>query len=169
MKIKTMLCGVMLAVTGAAAPVSAFGADVSEEPVACLTVTLTSGQTEHYRLSEQPVVTFPGTAMLVTSSEAEASYERAEVADFKLTMQVLKEESGLTSVAASDYQFSYLGGMLEISGEGVSRATIHTVSGVLAATVGADADGVLRYSVDSLAPGVYVVTPEGRRSVKIVK
>ncbi|MDE7387891.1 MAG: hypothetical protein K2M97_01420 [Muribaculaceae bacterium] len=173
MKLKLMISGVLLALAGVqSAQAQQAASDKDEQPVPCLIVTLTSGSTECFRMSDVPVITFPGDAMLVKSSDSETEFKRTDVVDFKVGEAVVKDPSGLKDAdSTQDFFFSYVGGIVTLGGNGVIGASVISASGTEVARVRAAAGGIVTIATDALPAGVYVVAPDGgsHRSVKIMK
>ncbi len=140
-------------------------AQESVEIVKCLTVNLSNGTAEHYRLSDEPVVTFPGSSMKVKCNEAEASWERSDVKDF--TVEEVAYDALDAVGADGGYEFSYVGGKVMVSG--APSVTIYDATGKAIIRLSADKSGLIEVDFTKLPSAIYIVSPEGHTSVKIKK
>lgn len=161
-KIKTLMCAILTAFGTTAA---AYADDATE--VTRLTVTLTSGLQEHYEFPDHPTVTFPDSRMVVTSDAAETSYERSEVASYGFT-RGLRGSSITETESGDDYLFSYSAPVATISGHGITGATVFSTSGDALLSARAE-DGIITLDLSTLAPGVYILIPDGHKAIKIKK
>lgn len=120
-----------------------------------LKLSMLDGSTFSYVLEEQPVLTIEGENVNIATSDASASYKRADVKDFTF----VNEPSGIKEITDSESYISYDGRCLAVPG---SEITIYSLSGSRVA--------VARESVnvESLPAGTYVATA-GKHSLKFIK
>lgn len=163
-KTTLFLSGVVMCM-GAA---TAWAADEqTSEEVTRVTLTLTSGQEEHYLLADTPEITLSGDDLVIASDQAQATHPRAEVDHISFTKGP-KSSLDLTA-APAQYAVSYLGSALIISGKDLTSSTACSTAGQVMATAQADTQGTIALDLTGLAAGVYVVTVEGHPSIKIFK
>lgn len=127
--------------------------NAAEEPA--LQLELTNGKTVTYALSQRPTVTFSGSDMNIATSQASASYARAEVANMKF----VKIDLSAVKNVATDQLLRYADGIFEAPGLDI---TVYSLAG------NAVAQGHDSVSLAGIASGVYIVKA-GDQSVKIIK
>lgn len=131
-----------------------------------LVVELQTGDMEDFLFADQPVVSFEGEKVLVTSSVASTEYERNDVKKFYFAAQA-------TAIAdaqgKSAFSFEYIDNQtVRIKGNGLSEASLYNAEGKLVAKSQAAGESI-SVSLNGYAPGVYILSVPGHTSLKIVK
>lgn len=120
-----------------------------------LKLSMLDGSTFSYLLEEQPVLTVEDENVNIATSDASASYKRADVKDFTF----VKEPSGIKEITDSKSYISYDGRSIVVPG---NEITIYSLSG---SRVAAARESV---NVESLPAGTYVATA-GKHTLKFIK
>lgn len=120
-----------------------------------LKVQFTDGTAKTILLSEKPSLSFNGSEMLIATSVATASIDRADVANITF----VDDQTTLRSILEEDTPIRISGG--EISADGV-EITVYDLQGQLVAT------GTGRADISALSGGIYIIKADNQ-SLKIKK
>ncbi|MDE5900991.1 MAG: hypothetical protein K2H33_06505 [Muribaculaceae bacterium] len=159
-KIRTLL---LTAMATLGATVGAFADDAAE--VTRLTVTLASGEQEHFDFPDNPQVTFPDTHMKVTTDLTETTYDRTEVSGYSFSKG--PRQVSLKSAGVIDYTFRYTGTKVTITGQNITSADVYTTTGIRIMSSITASDGIITIEFGNLPSGTYIVAPAGHTPVKI--
>lgn len=134
-----------------------------------LTVNLTNGETERYKLVDAPVVTMADSEIVIKSSTVEGTYPFDTVSYFSFEKD--SDDSGVGSAMPADasFEFTYVdNATVTVVAEGLEWVNVYSVAGTQVAYQPAY-NGVATVDISHVAPGVYVVAPSCHSSIKIVK
>lgn len=79
-----------------------------------LVVETNDGQTYSYVLAEKPRLSFNATEMIISSVDADASFERTAIKNFRFE----DVETGISSMPGNGQRMTYLDGILTVEGDG---------------------------------------------------
>lgn len=162
---KGMLRTLLLALLLLAMPAESVRAQ-TDAPV-YLVVSLAGGDCYEYELAERPVVAFLGEKFRVSSGQMEQEFAAADVAGFHFSLQA----TGIDRAAAGrvvNFRFTD-GGSVALDGLPQGGVRLFDTSGRLLRSVPVEA-GSATVGLDGLAPGIYVLAPEGvPAAIKISK
>lgn len=132
-----------------------------------LIVHTKDGSQVAFLLSERPKVSFSDGYLLITSSEADATYPLSDVLMFTFE-EIESEATGLSLLPADETSFALEGGAIVVTGlkEG-STAKVYTIGGIMIHSEKVDG-GTWTYSLSSLSSGVYIISINGK-TFKIAK
>lgn len=151
----------------ACAPVAT--AQETGQPVTMLMVNLHNGSIEKYLLSDTPVVTFDGDAMVVTSDGASGTYDRPDVSHFEIKKDWYSEAEAVTLTPEVSFSFTYTDNAnVTVAAPALTRVDLYTPAGVKVAQATAT-DGTATISLAALPAGVYLVAPDCHKAIKIIK
>lgn len=120
-----------------------------------LKLSMLDGSTFSYVLEDKPVITMEGENVNIATSDASASFKRADVKNFVF----VDEPSGIEEITRSESFISYDGRSIAASGVEIS---VYSLSG---SRVAVEMESV---NVESLPAGTYIATA-GSRSLKFIK
>ena len=151
----------LLLLLGMALPV------LADDVATTLTVHITDGSQVTFLLSERPKVSFSDGCLLITSSEADATYPLSDVLMFTFE-ETESEATGLSLLPADETSLALEGGAIVVTGlkEG-STAKVYTIGGIMVNSEKVDG-GTWTYSLSSLSSGVYIISINGK-TFKIAK
>ncbi len=164
----SICCGALLAL---AASIGAAAAEPDGMVVTMLKVNLANGDCERFIFPDHPSMTFDGADMVVTSDVAESRYLRSTVAHFDFERGIPPGTSAVESATATPdtFLFSFAdNATVVMASEKLTRADLFTIGGAKVASAPA-VGGVVTLSVAELPAGVYIVAPDCREAVKIIK
>ena len=129
-----------------------------------LRIELKDGTTATFQLSDKPELSFAGDTLRIVSSDTEACWPLADVAEYTFVDMT----DGIGAALADGLVFRRQSGD-EIMLEGVrsGNATLHDIQGRLMLTV-APIDGTVRLSLHALPTGIYIINAN-HQNIKIVK
>ena len=132
-----------------------------------LIVHTKDGSQVAFLLSERPKVSFSDGYLLISSSEADATYPLSDVLMFTFE-EIESEATGLSLLPADENSFALEGGAIVVTGlkEG-STAKVYTIGGITIHSEKVDG-GTWTYSLSSLSSGVYIISINGK-TFKIAK
>ncbi len=120
-----------------------------------LVLTLNNGNVSKFALTDNPVITYSGSDLIVTCGEAVLQTSMADIT------AVSFEEGSSAGIGVIDYRggtpsFSFQTASFEGLPAG-TRISVFTTDGKAVSTVTADGEGKARISMDSLPTGVYIL------------
>lgn len=136
------------------------------ETVTEMTIHLVSGEQYSFKLPDDPVVTFEGSDINVTSAAANISLVRNAVENIDFA----KVTASITDINDdSDFLFSfYNNNTVVIAGKNVSTAAVYSIKGeeLLRQTAVASQ---MTLDISQLSAGIYIIAVQGYQSIKIIK
>lgn len=135
-----------------------------------LKLTTYNDETVEIAFAETPVATFAEKNLVITTvDETKIEYPMADVKEITFDTESFEGIETIAGEEQNTLRFNIGRESLTVDGlAGGARVDLYTVSGVLAASGVADADGHAAVSLDILAPGVYIVSAQGK-SFKFIK
>lgn len=132
-----------------------------------LVVQLRDGTYDTYRLDTNPKLTYEGSGMVIKSELVEARYERADVKN----MNFGDEETGIRQAGMPDgFRFALNGSHVMLGGlKACTTVKVFATDGRLTGSAKASADGEASISLDVCPAGIYLISIEGRRTIKVTK
>lgn len=137
------------------------------ETVTVLRINKTDGSTVRFRLPSKPELSFSDEMLIVSSREIEpVEMARKEVAQIDFEKSDISV--GIADIKAGDFIFSYVGDIVQIASPLLESAAVFNISGqkMMART---STDGVIRFDVSGLRPGIYIVAPDCHPAIRIVR
>ena len=134
-----------------------------------LVVELTDGSTVKYVLADAPVITFPDTQLLITSSQAETRYERELVRRFYFedATDDIKEVAVDRKEIRIDYSTA---DQVTIHGlNDASLVSVYDLTGKQILPIAVADDNTVTLNLSHLASGVYIIALPDHPSFKIKK
>lgn len=132
-----------------------FSVRVSADGINALKVWTTSGGQVVFLLDEQPVVTFPGDEIVVTTSRTVLNYPSTDVQKFTY---VIVDPSGISSSGCPAAFFSFEGNHISVSGLAAQSAVeVFSPNGKLLSRQSADSYGRATLSIPVQPGGLYIV------------
>lgn len=163
-KLARGILGMFLSFLLAAMPAGTLKAQ-TDEP-AYLVVSLADGTVNEYILAEKPVVTFLGDKMKFSSDQIEQEYPAEDVKGFhfsSVSTGIGRTNGGnMVSINFTDNN------CVAITGLSKGHVRLYNASGQLLRTVSVKGQSA-SISLQGLAPGSYIVAPEGVPAMKISK
>ncbi len=139
---------------------------VLAETLTHVTVWSNSGETSHFALSEQPVVTFEGNQLVLVSADSRYEFLISDVDKFTFTNPASVE---LNEIDTATVVISLSGDEIKLSGLNPgSLVSLYAMDGRVVLTSQADSDGVCIESIASLSGGIYLIRTESK-TFKILK
>lgn len=134
-----------------------------------LVVELTDGSTVKYVLADAPVITFPDTQLLITSSQAETCYERELVRRFYF--EDATDDIKVVTVDRKELRIDYSTAD-QVSIHGLSDASLVSAYDLTGKQILPNAvadDNTVTLDISHLASGTYIIALPDHPSFKIKK
>lgn len=143
-----------------------FYAKAADETSTCLTIEKNDGTSEHYYLSDKPVLTIENEMLHLKSNLAEIDIKRADIQTISFTQR----GAGIDEIAtdSNDYIVVFDGNILKISRINNSAINVYDIGGRKIKTAQAY-DNAAEIDMQPMAPGIYVVSIPGKPALKICK
>jgi hypothetical protein len=144
----------------------AFAASAQQQVLTVLQLHLSNGTVDKYILANKPVVSFGDGNLIVTSAEATNTYEFNAVENFDFD----KITTGVDDITAEENTFTvcFDSNILTVAATELQHVEVFGLNGVKVAAASAS-DGVAEIDLTSIPAGVYVVSTNCHKAVKIVK
>lgn len=127
-----------------------------------LVVETNDGMTYSYVLAEKPRLSFNDTDMIITSADADASFARTDIKNFRFE----DVETGIAEMKANSQRMTYLNGIVTIEGNG-PVSLYDTAGRQLMSGKASDSESV-SINTNAYPQGTYIVRC-GKQTMKIKK
>lgn len=134
------------------------------EEMTRLTIEHNDGTSTHMLLTDSPVLTFDGGDMLIKSENIDMRVSRSEISKMHFTKST---PTSVENTFQNDYTVCYLDGILTVSGENLTDATVFDTTGRQTNRFHAT-DGVITADMSTCTPGIYIVAISGHPSIKLL-
>lgn len=128
-----------------------------------LVLETNDGKTYSYVLAEQPRITFNETDLIITAADANASFSRAEIKNFRFE-DIALDIKDVTN--GKSQKMTYLNGIVTV--EASSNVALYDISGKLLMNKKANNGENVTINLNNQPNGTYIVR-SGKQSLKVKK